>query len=152
VSDINPHALSELGSLGIHVTRDNGLVASKSQILFLCTKPDTIVPALREVSSHLRPNTLLISIAAGLPLGALEAAAPPGTRVIRVMPNTPALVGASASAYTLGSACTDEDAKVVQTLLESIGTGQCADSWSVQIAPGCMSSHWPCLFRSCSRV
>jgi pyrroline-5-carboxylate reductase len=122
VSDINPSALTELASLGIHVTRDNAAVASQSQVLFLCTKPDAIVPALKEVAGQLQRNAIIISIAAGLQLAALESAAPSGTKCIRVMPNTPALVGYSASAYTLGSSCTEADGKIVHALLSSFGT------------------------------
>lgn len=127
LSDLNPHttSLSELESLGAYVTSDNAAVASRSSVLFLATKPDAIVPALERLVAdrHLRHDTLVVSIAAGVTLAALEAATPVGTRLVRVMPNTPALVGLSASAYTLGRHCTKDDAFVVQTMLDSIGTG-----------------------------
>jgi pyrroline-5-carboxylate reductase len=63
----------------------------------------------------------LISIAAGVPITRLESALGDGARVIRVMPNTPALVGASASAYALGKSARPEDGELAQRLLSSVG-------------------------------
>ena len=62
-----------------------------------------------------------MSIAAGVSLAKLEAAAPAGTRFVRVMPNTPALVGASASAYAVGTHATRADATLVHRLLAAVG-------------------------------
>ena len=59
---------------------------------------------------------LLISIAAGVTLAKLESALQPGARIIRVMPNTPALIGASATAYALGKAATADDGQLAQRL------------------------------------
>ena len=64
---------------------------------------------------------MIISIAAGLPLAKLEGHLPGGARVIRVMPNTPALVGASATAYALGKAATAADGELAQQLFSSVG-------------------------------
>lgn len=111
--------LRELSALGMHVSTDNAEVAQACRILFLCTKPDIVVPAVRQLS--LQPGTLLISIAAGLSLAAIEAAAPPDTKAVRVMPNTPALVGQSASAFALGARCTEADGQLVHQLLSSFG-------------------------------
>ena len=64
---------------------------------------------------------LLISIAAGVTLAKLEGALPPGARVIRVMPNTPALVGAGASAFALGKSATAADGELAKGLLSAVG-------------------------------
>ncbi len=66
-------------------------------------------------------NHLLISIAAGVTLTKLEGALPPGARVIRVMPNTPALVGAGASAFALGKSATAADGELAKKLLSAVG-------------------------------
>lgn len=124
VSDVNPGQVSELTKLGMHGSSDNSEVAANSDVLFLCTKPDAALPALAKLSSQLRPTALVVSVCAGLSLASLEGALPDGARVVRVMPNTPALVGMSASAFTMGTRCSDKDAKTVSTLLKSIGTGQ----------------------------
>lgn len=63
---------------------------------------------------------LIISIAAGVTLATLESALP-GHRVIRVMPNTPCLVGEAASAFSLGKHATDADRTLVKTLLDAVG-------------------------------
>src|ERR1035438_6590884 len=82
--------------------------------LFLATKPDQVAAALAEISGAFTQNHLLISIAAGVTLAKLESALPAGARVIRVMPNTPALVGAGASAFALGKNATAADGELAQ--------------------------------------
>jgi pyrroline-5-carboxylate reductase len=64
---------------------------------------------------------LLVSLAAGVPLASLEEGLETGAHVVRVMPNTPALVGAAASAYALGRSATAEDGQLVEGLLGAVG-------------------------------
>ncbi len=99
----------------------NREVVEAAQVIFLAVKPDQVAPVLGEIQSGFTARHLLISIAAGVPLGRLEAALPAGARVIRVMPNTPALVGASASAFALGQAATRADGELAQQLLAAVG-------------------------------
>lgn len=94
-----------------------GLAAS--EVILLCTKPADVAAALAEATSD-QPR-LVISIAAGVTLAALEAAAPQNFRIVRAMPNTPALVGHGAAAYCLGSRATPEDAATAQALLGAVG-------------------------------
>jgi pyrroline-5-carboxylate reductase len=96
-------------------------VAKAANVLILATKPDQAAAALAEISSAFTKNHLLISIAAGVTLAKLEAALPAGARVIRVMPNTPALVGAGASGYALGKNATAADGEVAKKLLSAVG-------------------------------
>lgn len=106
---------------GAKVSSSNTEVAAAADVLFLAVKPDQIGGLLAELQPHLDPKRhLLISIAAGVPLTKLETAAP-GNRFIRVMPNTPALVGASASAYSSGTHATKADGELAQKLLGSVG-------------------------------
>jgi len=99
----------------------NREVAAAAEILFLAVKPDQISGVLTGLGSTLtRERHLILSIAAGIPLVALESAAA-GQRFIRVMPNTPALVGASASGFALGSTATSADAQTAHRLLGSVG-------------------------------
>lgn len=90
--------------------------------VLLCTKPQDACAALRELAdaSGSRP-ILVISVAAGISLGQLEAEAGDFIRVIRCMPNTPALVGKGAAAYCLGMSATAEDGATAQRLLGSVG-------------------------------
>lgn len=98
----------------------NDEVVAAANVLVIAVKPDQVTDLLKEIQGQLEKRHLLISIAAGVPLAKLEAAAP-GARCIRVMPNTPALVGASASAYALGTEATRADAELAHRLLGSVG-------------------------------
>lgn len=93
-----------------------------ADIVLLAVKPVPTVPLLAQVSESLLPNALIISVAAGVRLATLEEAAPSESPVVRVMPNTPALVGEGASAYCRGSHATDEHAQTVQTLFGAVGS------------------------------
>ncbi len=107
--------------LGSKVTASNLEVAKFANVLVLATKPDQAAAALAEVRGAFSTNPLLISIAAGVTLGKLEGALPSGARVIRVMPNTPALVGAGASAFALGKNATAGDGELARKLLSAVG-------------------------------
>lgn len=108
-------------AVGATTTAHNGDVLRSASVVFLAVKPDQAPGVLREIRPLLAPEHLLVSIAAGLQLPRLEEALEPGSRVVRVMPNTPALVGASASAYALGSAATAADGRLVHKLLSAVG-------------------------------
>ena len=96
-------------------------VAKAANILVLATKPDQTTAVLMEISGAFTKKHLLISIAAGVTLAKLQAALPASSRVIRVMPNTPALVGAGASGFALGKSATAADSELAQKLLSAIG-------------------------------
>jgi len=103
------------------VTASNWEVLRAASVLLLAVIPDQVSDVLTEIRPQFTENHLLISIAAGVPLARLEAALPAGARVVRVMPNAPAFVGASASAYSLGKAAKSEDGELTQRLFSSVG-------------------------------
>ena len=109
-------------STGAVVKNTAGEIAATSDVFLLSTKPQDITAALGELAqaSGDQPK-LVISIAAGLTLAALEAAAPSHFRVVRAMPNTPALVGEGAAAYCVGSRATEADAETAKALLGAVG-------------------------------
>ena len=84
-------------------------------------KPQYLDSILEALTPHLEPRHLLISIAAGVRIASLEANLPEGTRVVRVMPNTPCLIGQAASAYVLGNHATLEDGGRAYALFSSVG-------------------------------
>jgi pyrroline-5-carboxylate reductase len=107
---------------GAKVTANPTDVAASSEVLLLCTKPHDIGAALTDaVRESAGQPRLVISIAAGVTLAALESTAGEHFRVIRAMPNTPALVGHGAAAYCLGAKATAADAELAQSLLGSVG-------------------------------
>ncbi len=106
---------------GAKASSSNPEVAQSASVLLLAVKPDQVSDVLANVRSHFTEKHLLISIAAGVPIARLEAGLAPGARVIRVMPNTPALVGASASAFALGKSAQPADGQMAQKLFSAVG-------------------------------
>ncbi len=106
---------------GAKVTESNTEVIRFSSVLVLAVKPGLVSQVLTDNRGDLTSNHLIISIAAGVTLNQMEGVLPEGARVIRVMPNTPALVGASASAFALGKAASRRDAELAQKLLSAVG-------------------------------
>ena len=94
-------------------------------IVILAVKPQVMSDALKPLSDSIRTNAgtgpIVVSIAAGIPIAKLEGALPVNTRVIRVMPNTPCLIGRGASGLATGSAATPDDAKLISNLLATVG-------------------------------
>ena len=106
---------------GAKTTASNSDVLKFANVLILATKPDQVPTALAEISGAFTKNHLLISIAAGVTISKLENLLPAGARVIRVMPNTPALVGEAASAFALGKSATAADGEMAKKLLSAVG-------------------------------
>jgi pyrroline-5-carboxylate reductase len=97
-------------------------VLAGSEVILLCTKPHDVRAAMEAISEAMAgKSVLVISIAAGITLSALEATASEQFRLIRAMPNTPALIGKGAAGYCLGSNATGDDAKTARCLLEAVG-------------------------------
>lgn len=107
--------------VGAKTTAVNAEVVKFAEVLILAVKPDQVTGALAEIRERFTDKNLLISIAAGVTLAKLEAGLGAGARVVRVMPNTPALVGASASAFALGQSALPADAELAQKLLSAVG-------------------------------
>lgn len=106
---------------GGQTTERNTDVVARSNVIFLAVKPNQVTDALQSVCDTWRPECLLISIAAGVTIKQLEAGLGEGARVARVMPNTPALVGESASGYSLGRHVRTGDGELVNKLLSAVG-------------------------------
>jgi len=105
---------------GAKTTAFNPDVANSASVLILAVKPHQVSGVLGELRDHLTEKHLIISIAAGVTLAKLEASVD-GARVIRIMPNTPALVGLSASAFALGKSAGPADAELATKLFSSVG-------------------------------
>jgi pyrroline-5-carboxylate reductase len=107
--------------LGCRATADNLEVVRSSDVIVLAVKPQTMGAILGEIAGAITDQHLVISIAAGVRLSTILSALGAARRVVRVMPNTPCLVGASASAFAIGGAATDEDARLVAELFGAVG-------------------------------
>ena len=106
---------------GGKTTTRNQEVAHFAKVMILAVKPDYVPPVLVELKDHFTPEHLLISIAAGVTLTKIEAVLPANARVIRVMPNTPALIGASASAFAPGKSASSSDTELAHKLFAAVG-------------------------------
>ncbi|QDU64393.1 Pyrroline-5-carboxylate reductase [Planctomycetes bacterium Pan216] len=106
---------------GARAIDDNLEVVREAEILVLAVKPQYLASAVESVRSVITENHLVLSIAAGVPLARLEELLGNDRRIVRIMPNTACLVGASASGYCLNATASDEDAATVGQLLESVG-------------------------------
>lgn len=104
------------------VVGTNVEVVQAAKVLLLAVKPDQVLAVLSEVREHFTGEHVLISIAAGVPIVKLEGGLSPTARVIRVMPNTPALVGESATGYALGKSATPADGELALKLFSAVGT------------------------------
>jgi pyrroline-5-carboxylate reductase len=132
-SDLETNAREKIAKEGIQVFADNREVAKNASVIFLAVKPDAMFKVITDIKEVVTQKHLVVSIAAGVPLEALEAALGEGSRVIRVMPNTPALVGEMAAAFSLGKNATDEDGKLLQKILGALGA-------AVQVDEGLMDA------------
>jgi pyrroline-5-carboxylate reductase len=117
----NAARIAFAGETGARASELNSDVVRFARVLVLAVKPANVAALLEEIRPDFAPGHLLISIAAGVPIAKLENGLGEGARVVRVMPNTPALVGASASAYALGKTATASDAALTEKLLSAVG-------------------------------
>ena len=121
-SDVVPAACTSFTkATGASTTADNQEVLARSEIVFVAIKPQVAAAVLQPLASHVTQRHLFVSIVAGLRLDRLQEYLGETTRVIRVMPNTPALVGAAASGFARSSTATNADAQLVQDMLNTVG-------------------------------
>jgi pyrroline-5-carboxylate reductase len=125
---------------GIHVTTHNADVVRHAEIVVLSVKPQILPKVLDEVAQFLKPSALIISIAAGVPVSAIEPRLPEGMRVVRTMPNTPALVGAGATAIAAGQHAKDDDVEATQRIFDAVGTTVVLDESQLDAVTGLSGS------------
>jgi pyrroline-5-carboxylate reductase len=106
---------------GIDVTTANADVVARAGIVVLAVKPQLVDRVLRELGGAIRPGTLVVSICAGIDAATIEASVHDGVRVVRAMPNTPALVGAGATAIAAGARASDADVATARALFDAVG-------------------------------
>jgi pyrroline-5-carboxylate reductase len=121
MTDVRTDRLDELKRLyGIGIVPDNGTLVRKSDVVILAVKPQILGAVLDEIAPA-TPGKLLISIAAGVSTSQIRRHVPPGTRTIRVMPNTPALVLEGATAIAHAAGLDDGDMDTARQIFEAVG-------------------------------
>jgi pyrroline-5-carboxylate reductase len=108
-------------SHGVGTVADASDLIEGSDLIVLAVKPGLVGPVLTSIAASKAATPLWVSIAAGISLDAMAAALPAGARIVRGMPNTPALVGAGAAAFVANAACQPEDRTAARALFESVG-------------------------------
>ena len=106
---------------GIRTTVSNEEVCAESDVVILAVKPQYLREVVTGIASSLEPRHLLVSIAAGITVAEIQACLDTERRIIRVMPNTPCLVGAGAAGFSLGGTATPDDAALVERMLATVG-------------------------------
>ena len=106
---------------GVATTDANLDVVAACDVLVLAIKPQNMAQVLGEIQPAVTAAHLVMSVAAGVPLATLEAGLGPDCRLVRVMPNTPALVGEGAAGYCLGPNATEQDEALIRACLGSVG-------------------------------
>lgn len=121
-SDIRKDKLKSIKeAYGVATTTNNREVARISEIVIYSVKPQIMASILKETASCMDRSKLAISIAAGVPLAAIEACLDEEPRVIRVMPNIPASVKEGAAAIAAGKHASKNDLKLAKAIFDSVG-------------------------------
>jgi pyrroline-5-carboxylate reductase len=125
---------------GIRFTPSNVDAVREAGVVVLSVKPQVMDKVLDEIGPHLDQTKLVISIAAGVPLAAIERKVGHGVRIVRCMPNTPALVGAGATALSPGEHATEADLKQAKALFDAVGTSVIVDEGLLDAVTGLSGS------------
>ncbi len=121
-SEISVEAAEEKSKkLGIKVVTNNNELVKNSDIIFVATTPNFVEGVLNEIKDSVTQDKLVVSIAAGITTNFIQNILPENTRVVRVMPNTPALICEGMSGITGGKSATKDDVEFVKQLLSNIG-------------------------------
>lgn len=152
-SDHNPDKLAELARrCGIQGSADNIDLARRADLLVLAVKPqglkavaEEVAPTLRERLAAGRP-CLLLSVAAGITLDSLQRWVDAAQPIVRCMPNTPALVGAGASALFANAAAGEEQRKLAEEVMAAVGSVSWLASEAEMDAVTALSGSGPAYF------
>jgi len=121
-TDVRPERLGDLAkTFGVRTTDDNARAITDADIVLLAVKPQQMSTVLAPLKSAATVRKLFISIAAGVTTARIEGELGGKARVVRVMPNTPALVGAGAAALAKGAFATDNDLATAESILGAVG-------------------------------
>ncbi len=123
-ADARPESLAALAEMGAETTTDNVAAARRADVLFLAVKPGMVPSVASQIRDEIPEKTVVVSIAAGVTLAKLKDLLGADRKLVRVMPNTPALIGAGMSAYCATENVSEAEAALVRSLLESVGLAE----------------------------
>ncbi|MCM1003188.1 MAG: pyrroline-5-carboxylate reductase [Candidatus Gastranaerophilales bacterium] len=141
-SKLSPENLEETSKkLGVEITLDNKFLVQNSEVIFLAVKPNQVESVLEEVKDFITPEKLIVSVAAGVTIGFIKNIIN-SNRVVRVMPNTPVLVGEGMSGICGEN---EDDINYIKSLMESIGKCVVVDESQIDIVTA-ISGSGPAFF------
>jgi pyrroline-5-carboxylate reductase len=125
---------------GVRVTLDNLAAAREAEVVVLAVKPQALDKVLKEIAPAIDRTKLVLSVAAGVPIAAIERRLGAGARIVRAMPNTPCLVGLGATALSAGEHATAEDLELGSALFRSVGITTVVDEYLLDAVTGLSGS------------
>jgi pyrroline-5-carboxylate reductase len=141
VSDVDPKKREACTQQhGVVAAASNAELCGWASLLILAVKPQNVPGVLKECAGAVQPGTLLISIAAGVRCSSIGDALPASARIVRAMPNTPALVGAGATALCAGPRATPSDLELARALFDAVGRSVVVDETHMDTVTGLSGS------------
>jgi len=140
VTDTSSARLDYLKKYNIFPARSNKEAVEQAEIVLLCVKPQVMDVVLADIAAVADSSKLVISIAAGITIERIEKALSSNPRVIRVMPNTPALVLSGAAGLAKGSSATNEDMELAQEIFSAVGRAVVVDEKLMDAVTGLSGS------------
>jgi pyrroline-5-carboxylate reductase len=122
LSDPSDERREHFKAQGLNTTTDNAVLAQQADVVVLAVKPQVMASVLEPLQGHFRAGQLVISIAAGIRTEKLDAWCGGAPAVVRVMPNTPALVGRGVSALCAGPRAGEREMALTAALFDAVGT------------------------------
>jgi pyrroline-5-carboxylate reductase len=140
VTDTSPARLDYLKKYNINMAKSNREAVQEAEVVLLCVKPQVMDAVLAEIAAAADSSKLVISIAAGITISRIEQALTAKPRVIRVMPNTPALVLSGAAGLAKGSSATNEDLTLALEIFSAVGRAVVVDEKLIDAVTGLSGS------------
>ncbi len=142
VAEIGRNRRDELTRLfpNVRITDDAADAAGWGEVVILAVKPQHAAGVLDQLEGLISQDKLVISIMAGITTAKIEENLAPGCRVVRVMPNTPALIGAGATAICTGRKASEGDLDLVRQIFAMIGTSVCVEEKQMDAVTGLSGS------------
>lgn len=140
-SDLSESALKNLQTTyGIGTTLDNLMVAREADILFLAVKPHIYPVVIEEIREHVKENVIIVVIAAGQRIAVIESLFQREIKVVRTMPNTPALVGEGMTAICPNGLLTAKETQEIIDILGSVGQSEIVPESMMDVVTGISGS------------
>lgn len=138
----NPAALADLQAQfpGLQTSTDNLAAVAGASVVVLAVKPQMAVEVIEQIRDAVTPETLVVSVLAGLTTDAIAAAFGQPLPVVRTMPNTPMLVDEGATAITAGAHATDDHLRIVRQMFEAVGKVEAVPEYLMDAVTGLSGS------------